>query len=175
MATLIGMMLWQAVHKWKQLPIGETSENGVIEGAFNQAKSIFFTADGNRSYALESVWSRYSSDENQANSGGLRLVYNVPGNKSMILTAASGLVRNNGNTIELGGEVVIQHMLAGATIPETAKTRDLIINVPMKTAETDAHAVIERHNQILTGDGLEIDLRKASMRLLHNVKTQNAN
>ena len=44
----------------------------------------------------------------------------------------------------------------------------------MQTARTDAGAVIERQGRQLTGDGLVIDLEKASMRLLHNVKAHDA-
>ena len=110
--ALVGMMLWDVAQRWTQPPARQLAENSGMEGALDHAESAFFAPDGNRRYTLESVRLSYSTDENQAHSGRLRLVYDMPADKSMLLTAATGTVRDGGDTVTLGGTVVIQHWLS---------------------------------------------------------------
>ena len=152
-----------------------TSGTRAINGELNQVTSTLFSPQGKKLYLLKSDKLHYSGDRNEASSGRLHLVYTTSNDTRVILTSTSGKILNDGDIIELGGEVIIHHFSSDKKeIYESVNTQDLIINVATEKAQTDAHTVIKQNNQTLKGDGLEVDLYQGKMKLLRNVKVQNA-
>ncbi len=173
--TLTGLMMWQIMDERKETVTDHTAETRAIEGELSRVKSVFFTSDGKRLYFLESDRFNYFTDESRVDLGSLRLLYTATGGKTIMLASDSGKILDGGNTIELRGEVIIRRRLSDVEVDESANTRDIIIDTPAKMAETDAYTIIKRKNQVLAGDGLEVDLVQAKMKLLRNVKMRDAN
>ena len=137
-------------------------------GELLAVKTSVFSAQGDRLYHLESDRLDYFSDQTFLKP--LQVVYQSDDGKEIMLRSQSGRMLHGGDFVNLEGEVEIEYFSAAGNRIESAHTSDVGIDVKKQLAQTSAYAVIKRSDHTVSGDGLEVDIEKGTMRLLNNVK-----
>jgi lipopolysaccharide export system protein LptC len=85
------------------------------------------------------------------------------------LTSDRGVVRADGDDVQLAGNVRVTGPTPGGGSPLTLSTTSLSVNTPTEYIETDAPVTIVWSGHALTAQGLEADLKQGNLRLKSDI------
>jgi LPS export ABC transporter protein LptC len=140
--------------------------------------------DGRETYRLNARMIRQQTESGVIELEGLAMDYHIDsGDKSAAqpapavqapadiwhLTSDHGEVRDNGDDVELNGNVRIDGPTPGTGEPLSLTTENLRINTPTKFIETSAPVKFRWSNLELTARGMQADLMAGKLRLESDV------
>ena len=88
------------------------------------------------------------------------------------VSAQTGLTANNGELIELSGNVIIQQNKTTHENPTTLSTTSLLLSPKKEYAETQEPVTIQQGTSVTHAVGMNVDTRAGKITLLSNVKSR---
>lgn len=142
----------------------DTIVNGLIQQSFNDDGQLAYKTHAKHAYQFE--------DKGITQLDELSVTIFKNGQPDWQARALSGLTVDNGDVIELKGDVVIQQDKEAYNEPTQFSTTRLMLSPKKEYAETQEPVTIHQGTSITHSTGMNVDIRAGEITLLSNVKSR---
>ena len=131
-----------------------------------------FNSQGQLAYSMQAKHANQFEAKAIAQLNSLSITLFNAGIPDWHASAQTGLTANNGELIELSGDVIIQQNETTHENPTTLSTMSLLLSPKKEYAETQEPVTIQQGTSVTRAVGMNVDTRAGKIILLSNVKSR---
>ena len=169
--TIAATASWLAVERSDRASSTLPSTRDPAPGYYLREATIFGTdADGRTLYELRAVHIRHVPESDSIELDGLHLDYDIASRAPWRLDAQRGVIPSDGASITLAGKVRLVNTPLDGSVPTVIRTESLEVGFLEHVASSAEPVEIARGGHVLTARGLQVDLKKETLRLQSAVR-----
>mgnify|MGYP000042640134 CR=1 FL=1 len=131
-----------------------------------------FNDQGQLAYGIQAKHAKQFEAKAIAQLNSLSITLFNAGIPDWHVSAQTGLTVNNGELIELSGDVIIKQNETTHESPTTLHTVSLLLSPKKEYAETQEPVIIQQGTSVTHALGMNVDTRAGKITLLSNVKSR---
>jgi len=166
-----GILRWYAVNS-TGTGNHKRSPNLLPDSVIYNLKQQHFNSQGQLAYSLQAKHANQFEAKAVAQLNSPSITLFRAGAPDWHASAQTGLTVNNGELIELNGDVIIQQDKVTHENPTTLSTTSLLLSPKKEYAETQEPVTIQQGSSVTHAVGMNVDTRAGKISLLSNVKSR---
>ncbi len=148
------------------------SPNLLPDSVIYNLKQQHFNNQGKLAYSMQAKHANQFEATAVAQLNSLSITLFNAGKPDWHASAQTGLTANNGELIELNGNVIVQQNKVTHENPTTLSTISLLLSPKKEYAETQEPVTIQQGTSVTHAIGMNVDTRAGKITLLSNVKSR---
>lgn len=158
---------------YRQTPTSHTVPTSLLPDAIvTNLQQQTYADDGQPSYSMSAGRASQFTEKNITQLTDLHVILFSSGTPSWHLDAHSGLSVDNGDIIELMGDVSIKQDAERYTLPITLLTHSLRLSPKKEYAETHEPVTILQGTGLTQATGMQVNIKEGEIVLLSEVKSR---
>ena len=166
-----GMLRWYADSSTATIS-NKRSPSLLPDSVVYDLKQQHFNSQGQLAYSMQAKHANQFEAKAIAQLNSLSVTLFNSGIPDWHASAQTGLTTNNGELIELSGDVIIQQNKTTHEHPTTLSTISLLLSPKKEYAETQEPVTIQQGTSVTHAVGMNVDTRAGKITLLSNVKSR---